>query len=222
MRNTMSKIAVVAVITGLAALTEAAVVVQKTGQNAIYTVATNDLLQTRLSSVSNSLTLNVGENYAAGGKTYVVLNNGVFGAADKTQSVVIASGTITYNLDTSANTLGYDITNISTYAGWADFNRGSQAYTVSYSVVGDAGFTDLATVTLYHDGLTQEKCSITETAGGILASRVDAIRFTFPAQEFGGVGYKEIDVTGTPVTVKPSLLIFGWMGGLGNGHFFQR
>lgn len=186
------------VMIGFAAPAGAEVVIQQTGQNEIFAVADTDLLQTSVSSASNNLTLNAGENGAAGGNTPAVLINGVFGTADRTQSVVIASGSITYNLDTSVNVFGYDITNINTYAGWADYNRGSQSYTVSYSRIGDADFTDLATVTLNHDGFTQEKYSIMRNDTGILASRVDSIRFTFPLQEFSGVGYKEIDVFGSP------------------------
>lgn len=200
-------------VISLALLTSAltswgAIIVQSpVGQNTAFTVLSNDLLQTNVSSTANNLTLNVGENNAAGATTAAVLTNGNFGngavpldLAGREESHVIDFGQITYNLDISVNTGGYDITSIETYAGWADLNRGTQAYTVEISTVGNAGFSTLATVTFNKDSFTQEKISISEDTTGILATGVDAIRFDFGSltgsQEFSGVGYKELDVSG--------------------------
>jgi len=186
------------------------IVVQQSGQNAAYTVSSNDLLQTSVTGTNNGLILNGPENGAAGGSTFVVLNNGVFGNGTdlaqngKQESVVVQDGTITYTLDLSVNTLGYAITSIVTYAGWADVNRGSQAYTVSYSQVGSTNFTNLVAVAMAADGFTQERYSITENNYGILATGVDEVRFTFPTQQFSGVGYKELDVFGYAV-ITPSV-----------------
>ncbi len=211
----------VSVFASLPLSASASLIIQQSGQNDAYTVSSVDLLQTSVSSTNNGLILNVGENNGAGGNTFAVLNNGIFGDGTplvldniigKSESVVIQSGTITYTLDTSLNTLGYTITSINTYAGWANFPRGSQAYTVSYSLVGSATFTDLATITLNFDGFTQERYSITEDTTGILATGVDEIRFTLPAQQFDGVGYKELDVFGTAVVPEPSTLILFGLG----------
>jgi hypothetical protein len=196
-------------------------IIQVSGQNEAYTVSSTDLLQTSLDSVADGLTLNVGENNGAGASTFAVLNNGLFGVGSvtpsdattgKQESVVIQEGTITYTLDTSLNTLGYVITSIETYAGWADLNRGSQSYTVSLSLVGSATFTDLVTVSLVTDSLSQQKVSIMEDATGILATGVDAIRFTLPIQQFSGVGYKELDVTGYAVVPEPSTVMLVGLG----------
>jgi len=196
---------------------QAAVVVQTpVGSNAAFTVSANDLLETDLASSTDALTLNVGENNAAGGNTSVVLRNGLFGDVatnGKYQGVVIDYGQITYTLNTSLNPLGYTLTSIDTYAGWADANRGTQAYTIEYSTVGSTGFTTLATVPFNKDGFTQQKISIIEDTTGILATGVDAIRFKFgdgsnsiwaptagwTHQEFNGVCYKEIDIFGEPI-----------------------
>ena len=221
MKNLAVYILAATMIASLPLSAWATLIIQQSGQNDAYLVSSVDLLQTSVSSTNNSLTLNVGENTGAGGNTSVVLNNGVFGLGSsvpinvftgKQESLVIESGTITYTLDTSLNTLGYTITSIQTFAGWSDFNRGSQAYTVSVSQVGSAIFTDLAAVLLAADGFTQERFTITEDATGILATGVDEIRFTFPTQQFSGVGYKELDVFGYAVVPEPSTLILFGLG----------
>ena len=51
---------------------------------------------------------------------------------------------VTYNL--GANPLGYNISAIVVYGGWNDNGRDQQLYTVSYSLIGDAGFIALPTV----------------------------------------------------------------------------
>ncbi len=185
----------------------AAVLVAADGQDTAYTVLTNDLLETNLSNAIDALTPNAGENTAAGGNDFTVLANGAFGDIStdgRFESYVIQDGVVTYELDVSTNTLGYDISSIITYAGWADNNRGTQAYTVSYSVVGDSGFTDITTVNNTPDLFTQERTTITENSTGILATGVDAVRFTFGTQQFSGVGYKELDVVGSATVPEPS------------------
>ena len=221
LKHIMTLGAIVAV-SGFVTSAQAAVIATQSGQNTAFTVSSTDLLETSVVNLSDGLTLNVGENSAAGGNTSAVLNNGVFGVGTppvldsvtgKAESVVINFGTMTYNLDTSVNTLGYIINSIDTYAGWADFNRGSQAYTVSFSLVGSAAFSDVATVSINADGFTQERWSITEDTTGILGYGVDAIRFTLPTQQFSGVGYKELDVFGIAVPEPSSTALLG-LGGV--------
>lgn len=205
--KSMTTFCVVACAILMQVLPAGAAVVAQTpvGNNTGFTVSAVDLLETDLDSSTDALVLNVGENNGAGGKTSAVLNNGVFGNVQtngKLESVVIDYGQMTYTLDTSVNTLGYNITSIVTYAGWADANRGTQAYTVEYSTVASTNFATLVVVPFNKDGFTQQQIAIIENTTGILASGVDAIRFDFGdvtgSQEFSGVGYKELDVLGEP------------------------
>jgi hypothetical protein len=84
-------------------------------------VSTNDLLQTTgLSSVADALTANVGENNASSQGTTASLKDGTFGSAGALGGYCIASGTVTYLLNTNLNPGGYTITNITTYSGWAN------------------------------------------------------------------------------------------------------
>lgn len=225
MKNLALAVFVASAIVNLTFPAAADLVVLVSGQNGAYTVSSTDLLQTSVTSTNNGLILNGPENGAAGGNTFAILNNGVFGNGTdlalngRQESVVVQDGTITYALDLSVNTLGYVITSIETYAGWADINRGSQAYTVSLSLVGSATFTDLATVSLVTDFLTQQRVTLSENNTGILATGVDEIRFTFPTQQFSGVGYKELDVAGYAVVPEPATLL---MVGLGLGALSLR
>ena len=133
------------------------------GNDTGFTVSAVDLLETDLDSSTDALVLNTSENTGAGGKTSAVLNNGIFGDVGtdgRWESVVIDYGKMTYTLDTSVNTLGYNITSIVTYAGWSDANRGTQAYTVEYSTVGSADFATLVVVPFNKDGFKQQQISI--------------------------------------------------------------
>lgn len=228
MKNELKKTILSLAIVGLAGSTQATLITTQTGTNTAFTVSNTDLLQTSLDGAPvNALNVNGGENGGAGGATESVWRNGNFGDGStvategKVESHVIVDGTITYNLDISSALLGYEINSIDTYSGWADANRGTQEYTVSFSLVGSATFTDLTTITATKDGLTQEKWSITENATGILGTGVDAIRFVFIDTEFGvdsvnnGTGYKELDVFGTALAVpEPSSMIL-LISGLG-------
>ena len=164
--------------------------------NNAYVVATNDLLQgTGLSSVSDALTVNVGENNATSHGTTASLNDGTFGAAGADQGLCISGGTVTYNLNTNLNPGGYTITNITTYSGWANPGRADQNYTVSFQRVGSGTFVDSTNVTYTSAG--GSPCD-TQVSLGFNETNVAAIRFDFstPAQQNGGVGYKELDVFG--------------------------
>lgn len=81
-------------------------------------------------------------------------NNGSVGAVNKTVDITFWLGaaansqySITYALDTSVNTLGYDINSIQTIHGFTNNsgNQKNQNYQVFVSTVGDAGFTGTAT-----------------------------------------------------------------------------
>ena len=150
-----------------------------------------------------------------------VLTNGTFGtitepggAVDRTHFIFGlgggGSGTgtfVTYTLDTSVNTRGYDITSIAVYGGWNDNGRDQQAYTAAYSLVGSPLFIDLPPVNfnpVVASGFQSATRSIiSDNVVPTLASGVDEIRFTFntPPPENGYTGYAELDVFGSPTPV---------------------
>jgi PEP-CTERM motif-containing protein len=197
-----------------------------------YVVSTTDLL--------NSLTPSgFGGNFAAveitGGLP--VLTDGTFGtitepggAADRTHLIFAiaggGSGTgtfVTYTLNTSVNTLGYDIDRIVVYGGWNDNGRDQQLFTAAYSLVGDATFIDLPPVdfnpVIGANLQSATRVTLAESAPTPLASRVDEIRFTFsPSPENGYTGYAELDVIGRATVPEPGsvmLLALGALSALG-------
>ncbi|WP_165230645.1 right-handed parallel beta-helix repeat-containing protein [Aquisphaera insulae] len=179
------------------------------GSDSGFPVSSSDLLQTNLSS--SSVTGNIGDeeglNTAA---DITALSNGQFGPAapvnppgPNPEVVLIHDGVeITYNLDTGMHPLGYDLTNINTYAGWGDSGRSQQDYTIYYSTVTDPDtFLELdAVFAPSYDGRPSDTAAFLSGSSGILASNVASIRFSFPSTQNGYVGYRELDVLGVPST----------------------
>ena len=71
------------------------------------------------------------------------MNNGVMTAGNAPASTILAWDNVTsnfgwavYQLDTSTNTLGYDVSNILSYAGWTGA-RVNQTVEIKYALVGD-------------------------------------------------------------------------------------
>jgi hypothetical protein len=130
------------------------------------------------------------------------LNNGV-------GNFVTASGggngsfQATFNLDTSINTLGYDVTSIQTASASAGDSRRIQFYEVFVSIVGSPLFTSLGTYTYDPGNLNDGRITLTDNAGPI-ATGVDAVRFSFlnTGQTFS-TGYSEVDVFGSAIAVVP-------------------
>ena len=199
-------------ITGPAAgltISGGAIELTTAGSDSGFPVSSSDLLQTNLSS--SSVTGNIGDqeglNTAA---DIAALSNGQFGPAapinppgPNPEVVLIHDGVeITYNLDTGTHPLGYDLTNINTYAGWGDSGRSQQDYTVSYSTVTDPNtFHELDTVFApSYDGRPSDTAAFLSGSSGILASNVASIIFSFPSTQNGYVGYRELDVLGLPST----------------------
>ena len=159
-------------------------------QDSAYDVSNADLLQTALAATDNALSLYAEDGWSNSGAG--ALTDGSFGGVGNT-SCGISGGSVTYWLNTADCPAGYDITAIDTYAGWVNANRDDQRYTVSVRKVGSAIFEDIVTVN-YTGTVSQDHVSISSLA----LKGVEAIRFTFPGQEIGGAGYKELDVTGSP------------------------
>ena len=209
MRTKPANFILVAAFLLLSATVAGALTITGSSSTTAYSVSASDLLQTSgLSSVSDALTANVPENNAWSHGTTASLTDGTFGPAGATNGYCIASGTVTYLLDTNLNPGGYTITNLTTYSGWDNSGRANQNYTVSFRRVGSSTFVN-PTVVSY--AVTVSPPSGTQvTLNGFTETNVAAIRFDFstPAQQNGGVGYKELDVFGygaVPVWVPPTV-----------------
>jgi hypothetical protein len=94
---------------------------------------------------------------------------------------------------------GYDITEIQSISAWQDLGLTNQNYDVLVKYLGDAGFTQLTTVTYqpFTAGGGATKVNVTDSTG-VLASGIEAIRFNFLATAGHNAGsvYHEIDVFG--------------------------
>jgi len=121
--------------------------------------------------------------------------------------------TWTYTLDTSTNTLGYDLSQVNTFFGHNDSGRRSEGVKVEFSHVGDEGTFH----TLYDMGdtwFTPDSCygEISIQAGVGEATGVKIVKITFTKSQNGGIS--EIDVVGTP-TPEPATMALMALGGLG-------
>lgn len=134
--------------------------------------------------------------------------------------------TVTYDLNTAVNALGYDINSIQTIHAWSSNsgNQKNQNYTVEVSTVaGGAAFSNIATVAFLPFTDTAQagasKVNITESATNILATGVDQIRFTYtiPAGASGQPSptIREIDVFGVATVPEPSSTALFGLGALG-------
>ena len=190
---------------GFAALSAEAWTVTKTSSDQPYIASDSDLLQRNVSAVdTNGLSL-----YFESGTSGLLesLADGNTGPGNKDNALFIKSGTVVYTLDTASQPAGYVITGIDTYSGWQDGGRNDQSYEVSFRKVGAATFGDAVAVAYTGVGLKEARVRLTD----LNIAGVEAILFTFPAQENGGVGYKEIDVFG--LTHLPSFTAAGWSSG---------
>jgi len=178
-----------------------------------FTVSNVDLLQTSVASVTSS------GNFAlegTGGTS--ILNNGQFsitGVAGTNPQLATGQNNtwVAFNLDTSVNAFGYDITSVAGYGGWNDGGRDRQQFSVFVSFIGDPTYLRLGTVD--HDvpgGPTTPSASSSVFTLDTPLSGVDSIRIEFlGGQENGHAGYGEFDVIGTASVPEPSsaLLLLG-------------
>lgn len=196
----------------------------------VFVVANNDLLQTHL--ISTNLVGNFGVFGA--GSSSVRLTDGMFGPSGVSagfspafaSSAIVGGGSssgtqLTYTLDKSINTLGYNLTQIDTYSGW-DSGRDGQRYTVQYSQVFDPltfitigsfnnNFNSLSSGTGNNHGNRRVRMTDSD---GFLALNVDSIRFIFLDAENGWTAFREIDVLGVQAVPEPSSLLLCGMAGV--------
>jgi hypothetical protein len=143
-------------------------------------------------TTATSLTLSIVNGNAASANYVECGNSGGYGSL------------IQYTLP--AQTLGYNITNITVIGGWANSGRDSQDYVVLYSTVQNpTSFTVLTNVAYLPAGTGNPDITqvvIYDTAGGVIAGNVYALQFIFsspPAagSDNGWCGYAAITAQGT-------------------------
>lgn len=195
---------------------EASVQVESGAPGALSLSGT-DLLQTSLVS-SHGVAA-----FDNGGQIGATLADGQWGTHNSTSSSIgfVNSNYVEFHLDTSSNTLGYDIASIVTSAWWSVVagGRSEHYYSVEVSYVGDAGFVELVPLTHHSPGNLAEVTQVTlSDDGGVLqgtnrATGVDAIKFVFggnPVFSEGASGQnflREIDVFGVPTVEVPDDLM---------------
>lgn len=144
-----------------------------------------------------------------------------------------ADYTVTYILDTSTNTAGYDITTINTYAGSSSY-RVNQYYDIWFTTVDNASWTLLTSIAYqpYNDpvGLPTDAStwvSITDSTG-VVASGVNGIMFSIKEQPiegpaFGlGAQYRELDVIGVATVPEPGTMALFAVGGIATLCFLRK
>ncbi len=233
MKIVLKTIAIAVVGVGLAATAQATTINYDSTSGSSFTVSNSDLLQ------AAGTTLNFVGSYdtsiSEGCGTTAVLANGDFGSngtsapghmengawitdgnASHPDTCAIYNGAVaTYTFDTSANTAGYNVTNINLYSSWSDEGRDAMNVTVAYSTVTAPNtYTDIATAS-GDPGLCNAAYIITSLTG------VKSIRFSFGDQENGYAGYKELDVIGTPVP-EPSAAIMALFSIIGLSAYAWR
>ena len=142
----------------------------------------------------------------AGGNLGIALINGTSGVTTSTNYVTCGNGyaagsPLIYTLPNSA--LGFDLTNLTVYGGWADYGRDQQAYTIYYSTVtAPTNFISLTAVNFnpsISSGIQSATRVTLTSSDGVLATNVAAVKFDFtsPGSENGYCGYAAITVFGT-------------------------
>lgn len=181
-----------------------------------YPVAANDLINQGQPSFLNAVTTDFSPFSGASTDN---LNNGTIGVSRSNQEIAYdldGTWTTTFFLNLSVAPLGYDITQINTFAGWSTVDY-EQHYEVLFSSLGDASFWSLGTFAYFppiEGALNSTLIEITDSSG-VLANGVDAIRFNFLPTPTGGGAMREIDVFGYTTVPEPSsaaLILFSCMG----------
>lgn len=153
------------------------------------------------------------------------INNGTTGTFDEDSATNPANitaefSTFTFNLDVTANPLGYTITSINSFSGWID-NRAGQSYTISFSKVatplvfnqitpGGSGFNAVSVAASGKSLVT----SVFDGTSSPLGTGIHSIRFDVGANGAGNV-WREIDAIGVATIPEPGATFLGGLVLLG-------
>lgn len=179
------------------------VVTEQTGSNTPFAPSNTDLLQTNLAGIVT--TGNLSREGILG--TAASLANGTFsisGVGANNPELITGenNSSVTFNLDTSVNTAGYDVTSIASFGGWNDAGRDAQRYSLYFSTVGSEDYTLYGQLDRNPAGGSLSAVQAVFTG---LATNVDSVKVIFlDGVENGYVGYGEFDVTGTASIPEPS------------------
>ena len=181
----------------------------------LISAASGDLLETQGSVASEG-----GNGSGARHVTASVFDGQITTSISNTPSAATDGGYwgpghfIEIDLDTTTNTLGYDISSITTIQVGDSFRPG-QGYTVQLRTVGGS-FVDLHTVPGLGTGGNVNEIVITDDSAPLLGTGVDGIRFNFAdsGNGFGWTVYRELDAVGTATVPEPSSLALLGIGGL--------
>ncbi len=136
--------------------------------------------------------------------------------------------TYTCTLNTTENTLGYDLHEICSYAGWNENGSalGNQKYELLVSTVGDDSFTSLGIFEYspFEDddpnAASATKMALTSNTG-VIARGVDAVQFILMNHgksninaSIDGTVYFEIDVVGVATVPEPTSVALLGIGGI--------
>jgi len=123
---------------------------------------------------------------------------------------------VEFDLDTSVNTLGYDISLIQVIQKGDSF-RGGINVAISVRTVGGS-YTSLINPADAGTANNVNMYSITNDSDPLVASGIDGIRFDFSNTATGSISgwtvYRELDVVGTATVPEPSSLALLGFGGL--------
>jgi hypothetical protein len=210
----------------------ATVIVTSTKQAGGFTVSSADLLQTNLASAS-------GVNSGGFGSDIVTTHPNLYdGDFSTVANVSVSPGSVTFVLDISTNTAGYDITQIDSYFNSTTIanGRANQGFQINLGFVGGGSATLLSKQTWEPNNPVENntKVSFVNSGGGALfsdfvnlngggniadtsvtATGVQSITITnFDAARAGGiVKPSEFDIFGTATAV-PEPSTFALLAGL--------
>lgn len=190
---------------GLAASSQATLVLAYANQASLYTPSSTDLIN-GTAPTAQAGTSWVNEN--AGG--IPVLTDGLyptFFAPGYATGGQFAGTFLTY---------GFAITNISSvdvYGGWANNGRDELSFTLEFSSDGGTSFGSPIASGSWNPVIPANTTSATKISmsdnAGDLATGVNAMRISFLTVENSWTGYSEIDVNGSAVPEPSGLLLLG-------------
>ncbi|MGJ8726712.1 MAG: PEP-CTERM sorting domain-containing protein [Roseibacillus sp.] len=203
------------------------------------TVSNTDLAQTAVSNPTVDITAVSGDTLGAGTRRLGLFNGAVGDSTQNTNEAdyvrVVSGDTLSIDFDVTTNTLGYDITGITSVFNWGD--RADQGFSVDIDYVGGttatllaAGFwgdqnpqngtTQYSIVTIANTGggaLNNDTFTFggTTTAGtSAVATGVESITFTFNNLRNPSVA-GEIDIFGVATVPEPSSALLLGLAGMG-------